>query len=78
MVRCVVYFYKKVFGVPFSLPQGAIHISRARNEARAVEAAKRKFARLHRVTEWQLRADSFDLVRVGEFRSQALQSVSSQ
>ena len=75
MVSCVVYFYKQVCGVPFSLPQGSVHISFARNEDRAIEAAKRKFATRRGVPDWKVRADSFDLVRVGMPRSQQLQSV---
>jgi hypothetical protein len=66
VVSCIVYFYKKVFGVPFSLPQGSVRISCARSEARAVEAAKLRFARSHCVEDWILRADSFDLVHLGE------------
>jgi hypothetical protein len=62
MIRCVVYFYKDIFGVPFSLPQASIHIAAAKNKARAVEAAKRKFARRRGVADWTLRADSFDVV----------------
>jgi hypothetical protein len=62
MIRCVVHFYKTVLGVPFSLPQGSIHIIAAKNEARAVEAAKRRFARRRGIADWTLRADSFDVV----------------
>jgi hypothetical protein len=69
MASCVVYFYKRVFGVSFSLPQGSVRITLARNEARAVEAAKLRFARRHGVEHWNLRADSFDLVELGEARS---------
>jgi hypothetical protein len=66
MLKWVVYFYRKVTGVPFSLPQGAVYILFARNEVRAVKAAKRRFARRHGVRDWRLRADSFDLVQLGE------------
>ena len=62
MIRCVIHFYKTILGVPFPLPQGSIHIAAAKNEARAVEAAKRRFARRRRVADWTLRADSFDVV----------------
>jgi hypothetical protein len=62
MIQCVVHFYRVVLGVPFSLPQGSVHIVAAKNEARAVEAAKRRFARRRGVADWTLRADSFDVV----------------
>jgi hypothetical protein len=63
MIRCVIHFYKTILGVPFCLPQGSIHIVAAKNEARAVEAAKRRFARRRGVADWTFRADSFDVVR---------------
>jgi hypothetical protein len=66
MVSCVVHFYKKVLGLRFSLPQGTVRIVAARNEARAAEAAKRRFARRHKVADWSFRADSFDVVHLGE------------
>jgi hypothetical protein len=59
-MRCVVSFYREVFGVPFEIARGSIPIASARSEARAIEAAKRKFARRHGVTEWTLLADGFD------------------
>jgi hypothetical protein len=62
MVSCVVYFYRKVLGLPFSIPKGAVPIRSARSEARAIEAAKLKFARRQRVEDWSVRADSFDLI----------------
>jgi hypothetical protein len=62
MVHCVVYFYRKVLGVPFSIPKGAVPIRSARSEERAIEAAKLKFARLQGVDNWDVRADSFDLI----------------
>jgi hypothetical protein len=62
MIQCVVHFYRTILGVPFSLPQGSIHIAAAKNEARAVEAAKRRFARRRGVASWKLGADSFDVV----------------
>ena len=68
MVNCVVYFYKKVLGVPFSLPQGAVRIVSARNEERAVEAAKRRFARRYKVADWSIRADCCDMVSLSEAR----------
>jgi hypothetical protein len=45
MVSCSVRFYRNVLGVPFSVPRGSVAIRSARDEARAVEAAKRRFAR---------------------------------
>jgi hypothetical protein len=66
MVGCVVYFYKKVLGVPFYLPQGAVRISLARSEDRAIAAAKLRFARRLGVQDWNVRADSFDLVSLAD------------
>ncbi len=68
MVSCWVYFYKSVFGVPFALPQGRVEIRSARDEARAIEAAKHKFARRQGVRDWSLRADRFDIVCPGRNR----------
>lgn len=62
MVSCLVHFYRKVLGVPFLVPRGTVQIRSARDETRAIEAAKRKFARKQGVESWNLRADSFDLV----------------
>jgi hypothetical protein len=58
----LVHFYRSVLGVPFALPRGRIEIRSARDEARAVAAAKRKFARRLGVPDWSLRADRFDVV----------------
>jgi hypothetical protein len=62
MVNCDAHFYRKILGVPFSLPRGTVHIRRARDQTRAIEAAKLRFARYQGVTDWSLRADCFDLV----------------
>ncbi len=62
MLSCWVYFYRTIFGVQFAVPQGRIEIRSARDEARAIEAAKRKFARRQNVLDWRLRADRFDVV----------------
>jgi len=64
MVNCSVHFYRNVFGVPFIVPRGTVNIRSARDETRAIEAAKRKFARTQGVESWTLRADTFDLVRL--------------
>jgi hypothetical protein len=62
MVGCVVHFYRNVLGIPFIVPRGTVEVRSARDESRAVEAAKRKFARRQGVESWTFRADSFDLV----------------
>ena len=62
MVSCSVHFYRKILGVPFAAPQGKIEIRWARNQVRAVEAAKRRFARRLSLSDWRLAADSFDIV----------------
>jgi len=62
MVNCSVQFYRNVLGVPFIVPRGTVNIRSARDERRAIEAAKRKFARNQGVESWTLRADTFDLV----------------
>ena len=62
MVSCSVYFYRKILGVPFAAPQGKVRIRLARNQIRAVEAAKRRFARRLGLSDWRLGADAFDLV----------------
>jgi hypothetical protein len=62
MLSCWVYFYRTIFGVRFAVPRGRIEIRLARDEARAIEAAKRKFARRQNILDWRLRADRFDVV----------------
>lgn len=69
MLSFRVHFYRSVFGVPFAVPQGKIEIRSAHDEGRAVEAAKRKFARRFGVTDWSLRADRFDIVSPGQLGS---------
>ena len=62
MTTCWVHFYRNVLGVPFAVPKGTVQIRLAHNESRALEAAKRKFARRFGVRDWSLRADQFDIV----------------
>ena len=62
MVSCSVYFYRRVLGLRFAAPQGKIEIRAARDEARAVQAAKQRFARRLKLQDWQLAADCFDVV----------------
>jgi len=62
MVGCSIHFYRKILGVPFSVAQGTVEIRRARDEARAVQAAKRRFERRLHIEHWTLRADTFDVV----------------
>ena len=62
MLSFTVHFYRKVLGLSFLVPRGTVEIRSARSEARAIEAAKRKFARRQKVESWTLRADCFDLV----------------
>lgn len=61
MLRCSVHFYRKVLGLPFAVAQGTVEIRLARNEARAVAAAKHRFERRLRIEDWTLRADCFDV-----------------
>ena len=56
-----VHFYRKVLGLSFSVPRGTVAIRAARDEARAVEAAKRRFARRQGVQDWTWCADAFDI-----------------
>jgi hypothetical protein len=76
MVACLVHFYRKVMGVPFLVPKGTVTIKSARDESRAIEAAKRKFARMQGVESWNLRADAFDLVFNGQQHGNQLSSTS--
>lgn len=41
--------------------QGVIDIGRARDRERAVQAAKRRFERMKRISRWDLHADTFEL-----------------
>jgi hypothetical protein len=61
MFACTVHFYRTVFGVPFAVAKGSIEIRSARDEIRAIEAAKLRFARRHQLLSWTLRADTFDM-----------------
>jgi hypothetical protein len=61
MFACTIHFYRTVFGVPFAVAKGSIEIRSARDETRAIEAAKLRFARRHRLLSWTLRADTFDM-----------------
>ena len=61
-----VSFFKALLssdGHQFRCLQQSIVIRRARNVERAVEAAKRRFERRCRVTDWRLYADGVELVR---------------
>jgi len=48
-------------GHRFKCLQKAIEIRRARSVERAVRAAERRFARLHRVRDWKLYADLLEV-----------------
>ena len=63
-----VHFYRRVLGVPFAVPRGSVEIRLARDEARAIEAAKRRFARRKGIEDWTLLADDFDIVCPGPER----------
>ena len=55
-----VSFFKELLssdGHPFNCLQQAIEIQRARSPEQAVEAAQRRYERLHRVSTWKLHAD---------------------
>jgi hypothetical protein len=62
MVTCSVFFYREILGVPFAAPRGQVEVRLARNQIRAIEAAKRKFARRLGLSDWRLGADTFDLI----------------
>lgn len=64
-----VRFFKNLVnsdGHPFGCLQRTIEIRRARSAARAVRAAERRYARLHRVPDWKLYADTFEVEIGGE------------
>jgi len=61
MLTCSVHFYRNVLGLPFSVPRGTVSIRAARDEARAVEAAKRKFARRQGLGDWHWCADHYEV-----------------
>jgi hypothetical protein len=63
MVRCKVNFYRSFFGLSL-WSRGTVEIRSARDQARALEAAKRRFARRKKVTHWKLGADAFDVYAV--------------
>ena len=41
--------------------QGIVDIGRARDRERAVQAAKRRFERIKKISRWDLHADTFEL-----------------
>jgi hypothetical protein len=64
MTSYKVRFFKNLVnsdGHPFKCLQQTIEISRARSVARAVRAAERRYARFHRVLDWKLYADTFEV-----------------
>jgi hypothetical protein len=63
MTRYKVSFFKNLLssdGHPFRCLQQTIEVHACRPE-RAVQAAKRRYERLHRVPSWKLRADIVEL-----------------
>ena len=54
------------YGTAAPVWQRTIEIHRARSEDRALEAAKRRFARAEKVGCWDLRARRFELERIEE------------
>lgn len=65
----VVSFYNRLsnsVGQVRKVLQDRVTISRARSEERAVEAAKKRFARAQGVSNWVLRAQEIEVERVGE------------
>ena len=59
-----VSFFKDLLssnGHQFKCLQKAVEIRRARSAERAVQAAERRFARLHRVRDWKLHADLLEV-----------------
>lgn len=61
MISCSVHFDRKILGVPFSVAQGTVETVCARDEARAVLAAQRRFERRLGIQDWKMKADSFDI-----------------
>jgi two-component system, LuxR family, response regulator FixJ len=64
MSRYRVSFFKNVIssdGHCFRCLQQSIEIRRARNPDRAIEAAERRYERIHRVSDWRLFADALEL-----------------
>lgn len=69
MTTYQVRFFKNLVnsdGHPFKCLQRTIEIRRARSVARAVRAAERRYARFHRVQDWKLYADTFEVDIGGE------------
>lgn len=63
-----VTFFKHLLssdGHPFKCVQRAIEIRRAKNADRAIAAAERRYERLHRVPDWKLYADCFEVEHRG-------------
>lgn len=59
-----VSFFKDLLnsnGHRFKCLQKAVEIRRAKSVERAVQAAERRFARLHRVRDWKLHADLLEV-----------------
>lgn len=48
-------------GHPHKCVEGVVNIRRARDQDRAVQAAKRRFERMKRIPRWDLYADTFEL-----------------
>jgi hypothetical protein len=64
MRRYRVTFFKNLLssdGHPFKCLQRVIEVRRARSIDRAVQAAERRYERLHRVPNWKLHADIIEL-----------------
>jgi hypothetical protein len=64
MTTYKVNFFKDLMssdGHQFKCLQRAVEIRRARSVERAIQAAERRYARVHRVSDWSVHADSFEV-----------------
>ena len=64
MSRYIVTFFKNLLssdGHSFKCPQHSIEIRRAKSIDRAVEAAERRYARLCRLPNWTIHADTVEV-----------------
>jgi hypothetical protein len=69
MSAYVVSFFNELCnsrGQQHKVCQSRVVIRRARSEDRAIEAAKKRFARAERIQDWKIRAQQFEVELVGE------------
>jgi hypothetical protein len=64
MVHYRIRFIKNICddsGHPHKCVEGVVDIHQARDESRAIEAAKRRFERMKKIQRWDMYADTFEL-----------------